>query len=298
MINAAEKGDVSAQYVLAIMYEGLSGGVVPDDKMAVGWYTKGAEGGSPEAQYKLATMYEHGYLVRKNEKEYIKWLRKSAENGHGRAQSDLGSNYFNGEGVKRNKAEAAEWYKKSALSGNSLGQFNLAIMYGTGDEVPEDLVESYALYSLSAEKEHEHNDPRPRQFMAKLKFKLGYDGMLIAEERADKIKKGIEENEDLQERIRFEKLVHTQLVEIGKFDEENSPIQFNGFSMVPPDRSRLFGPPLDFESYEETNFSYQTLVALLSNHSDKDVVMLVSLMNLNDIRINVCAAKSPSLSGM
>lgn len=58
----AEKGNVSAQYNLGLMYYDGQG-VTQDYVRAVEWYRKAAKQGDADAQYNLGKMYSHGQGV-------------------------------------------------------------------------------------------------------------------------------------------------------------------------------------------------------------------------------------------
>ena len=80
----AERGNVSAQYNLGLIYE--DGRVPKDDKQAMFWYRKAAEQGDAIAQRNLGVMYEDGQGVPKDDKQAVFWYRKAAEQGNARAQ--------------------------------------------------------------------------------------------------------------------------------------------------------------------------------------------------------------------
>lgn len=68
----AERGNVAAQYSVAVLYEkGL--GVTQDYAAAARWYAKAAEQGDAEAQYSIGVLYETGTGVTRNLEEAQKW---------------------------------------------------------------------------------------------------------------------------------------------------------------------------------------------------------------------------------
>ena len=65
LLQAANQGDVIAQYNLGALYD--SGEEVPQDYIqAFKWYKLAAEQGDESAQYNIATMYDEGQGVAQN----------------------------------------------------------------------------------------------------------------------------------------------------------------------------------------------------------------------------------------
>lgn len=107
------------------------------DKASVAILQKAAEKGDHTAQYNLALLLHEGKTLHKDDREAIKWLFKSANQGDSDAQNNLGVAYHNGEGVEKSDAEAFFWYQKSALQGNPAGQNNLGFAYHLGQGVKQ-----------------------------------------------------------------------------------------------------------------------------------------------------------------
>ena len=105
-------------------------------------FKNAAERGNVEAQYELGYCYYWGEGVEENKIEAVKWYRKAAEQGNVHAQNDLGVCYANGEGVEEDKAEAVKWYRKAAEQGYSDAQDNLGYCYANGEGVEENIVEA------------------------------------------------------------------------------------------------------------------------------------------------------------
>ena len=116
--QAAEQGDVNAQYSLGQIYR-KGEGVSRDYAKAVKWYRKAAEQGYADAQFKLGVMYHNGKGVPQDDAEAVKWYRKAAEQGNSYAQRNIGVMYHNGKGVKQDTTEAVKWYRKAAEQGNA-----------------------------------------------------------------------------------------------------------------------------------------------------------------------------------
>ena len=117
MRQAAEQGDVLAQFKLGLMYHG--GKDIPQDYTeAVKWYRKAAEQGFDEAQFILGVIYGHGKGAPFDNARAVKWYRKAAEQGHAKAQYNLGTMYANGKGVPVNYSEAYIWWSLAEANGD------------------------------------------------------------------------------------------------------------------------------------------------------------------------------------
>lgn len=147
--QAADRGDVEAQFDLGMMYkEGR--GVPRDERVAAMWFKKAARQGLVRAQVVLGEMYSEGVGVLKNDMEAVRWFRMAAKKGNASAQFNLGMSYANGEGVRKNERKAVLWYRKAAEQGYAAAQVGLAIMYWGGRGVPEDIVKAYMWANLAA----------------------------------------------------------------------------------------------------------------------------------------------------
>jgi len=153
LITAAEAGDASAQFDLAVMYD-EGEGLEQNDQEALVWYRKAAEQGHPAAQFNLALMYSSGQGVDKNEQEALVWYRKAAELGLAQAQFNLALMYENGQCVEQSNQEAVIWYRRAAEQQHAKSQFNLALLYDKGHGVEQNSQEALFWYSRAAEQQH------------------------------------------------------------------------------------------------------------------------------------------------
>jgi TPR repeat protein len=135
--QAAEQGDVEAQYKLGMMYRDGKG-VVQNCNQALEWLTKSAEQGHAKAQYSLGEMYALGWCVQQNYQEAFKWCEKAAKQGHAVAQYELGVVFRKGIGVTQDYQQAFRWTKKAAEKGYPEAQNNLGMMYHDGIGVTQD----------------------------------------------------------------------------------------------------------------------------------------------------------------
>jgi TPR repeat protein len=111
---------------------------------------RAAERGDASAQFKLALRYDVGQGVPQNSAEAVKWLRRAADQDFVKAQFNLGCMYDNGQGISQNHAEAAKWFRKAAEHGYASAQKNLGAKYGTGQGVPQNYIEAYVWSSVAA----------------------------------------------------------------------------------------------------------------------------------------------------
>ena len=171
-IQAAEKGDVEAQFMVGAYYA-LGLGVTVDGLKALEWVMKAAEQGHIEAKNLLFTIYENysnladqgdieaiynlgscyavGMGVEKDKKQAFEWYKKAAVKGHAEAQYCLGQYYRKGTCVEKDIDIAVEWYRKSADYGNVKAQFNLGSCYAEGMGVEKDKKQAFEWYKKAAE---------------------------------------------------------------------------------------------------------------------------------------------------
>jgi TPR repeat protein len=117
-LAAAQDGDVSSQFNVALMYErGI--GVIKDETEAVVWYTKAAEQGNAAAQFNLGVLYENGRGTPVDFSKAHAWYRKASVQGDALAIGNLGMLYVRGQGVKANKAAGVALLLMSATEDTS-----------------------------------------------------------------------------------------------------------------------------------------------------------------------------------
>ena len=110
-----DKGDVDAQFLLALMYSNGTG--VPQDyKEAVRLYRLAAAQGHAMAQSNLASMYSLGEGVIQDYKEAVRLYKLSAAQGEDRSKNLLGFSYLLGEGVAQDYVRAHMWFNLAASS--------------------------------------------------------------------------------------------------------------------------------------------------------------------------------------
>lgn len=117
-LQAAEQGNVSAQYNLGVVFQ-KGQGVERDYKKAAEWYLKAAEQGKAQAQFWLGFLYQNGMGVTKDYGSAFCWYLKAAEQGNVNAQCFLGALYYYGKGIAKDEYKAVSWLTKASEQGNT-----------------------------------------------------------------------------------------------------------------------------------------------------------------------------------
>lgn len=128
LIQASSNGDTNALIELG---KGFYGGSLKeiDWSFAALCFELAAERGDKSAQFMIANLYINGHGVPKSMTKAADWYKKIAEQGDLEAQYQLGLMYDSCEGIEENKKEAVYWYEKSAEQGKAEAQHNLALLY-------------------------------------------------------------------------------------------------------------------------------------------------------------------------
>lgn len=155
----AEAGNADAQARLAIAY--FNGkGVAKDEREALKWVQKSADGGSALGQLNLGNMYLNGGCgLKQDPSEAFKWFTKSAAQSHRGGQCMMGESYLFGQGVKKNEQEAAKWFALAANAGSPRAQGYYAYMLANGLGIERNLEEAL----MWCKKGAEADDPGAKQ---------------------------------------------------------------------------------------------------------------------------------------
>lgn len=112
----ARNGDTLSQRMLGFDYETGNassysrGRILKNEKQAIYWYTKAADGGDHKAGFFLARLYER----KKSLQEAIKWYTKSATQGDAEAAKRLSLVYEQGDlGQAVDTRKSAYWQRLS-----------------------------------------------------------------------------------------------------------------------------------------------------------------------------------------
>lgn len=158
LIEAADGGDVEAQYALAVVYEKGRGDIPKNLVQARKWYERAAEQGHTNSQNKLAVMYYHGMGgLQQDIKKAMALMERSAEKNNDGALMMLGQIYYNGDkGITIDRWKAAEYFEKSARLGNRIAQDYLGVMYYNGEGgLKQDKQKARLWYEQSAARDYD-----------------------------------------------------------------------------------------------------------------------------------------------
>ncbi|KAF9163994.1 hypothetical protein BGX21_001975 [Mortierella sp. AD011] len=132
---AANQGNIDACTILGQV--NLAGESEENDKEAVRWFLKAAEGGSAQAQARIGRMYYSGWGIEQNYTECHKFLMMAASQELPVAYLILGYLYRFGRGVPQDDCKATKWWLKAAEKGDMDGQYNVGFQYIMGQGVPK-----------------------------------------------------------------------------------------------------------------------------------------------------------------
>lgn len=151
-LAAAEKGSLTSQYLVGMMYE-EGKEVAQDYTEAVRWYLRAAMQGYTSAQCRMADLYEEGKGVPKDFSKSIRWYKKAAFAGDEDAMVTLGLIYENGKGTSKDHTKARAWFLKAAKQGYPRAQVRMALLYEDGKGPPQIVseVETVVWYKEAAD---------------------------------------------------------------------------------------------------------------------------------------------------
>ena len=109
--EAAEDGDLDAQYRLGRSYYFGDDGAPKDGEKAFYWFQKAAEGDSIAAQYYLGVCYSRSVGTEKDIARAVELFTAAADEGYAPAMTELGLCYELGQGVEMDKGRAVELYR-------------------------------------------------------------------------------------------------------------------------------------------------------------------------------------------
>lgn len=153
-LKAANQGDGLSQYILGILHD-EGKGVPRSLPEAINWYRKAATNGIPGAQFNLAVCYDRGEGVPVDKAEAMRWFQKAAEQGDAKAQSKLGLALITGSsGMQRNPTEAATWLRKAAYQSDAIAAFFLGRLYQEGEGVVKSDEDAATWFKRAADEGH------------------------------------------------------------------------------------------------------------------------------------------------
>lgn len=181
LIESAERGNVKAQYQLAMAYLEGKSGLRKNNAKALTWLKNAAINNHSDAQYLLGSFYYNGNPVQRDLKTAKFWLNKAAGAGVSQAKVLISAiDDFNKSSASRQKKAVStnDLFLASADKGDSEAQFKVGLMYLNGkDGFPKD--EQKALHWLS--KAATQNHTRAQFEMGMMYYKPGSDNNQEAE---------------------------------------------------------------------------------------------------------------------
>ena len=156
LLEAAEDGDLDAQYRVAMNYCNGTGGTQRDEALAFHWFTRAAEGDYIAAQYGLGMCFGRGIGTEKDPERAVQLFTQAAEQGYPPAMCELGLCYELGSGVEMDKERAAELYREAAEQDHAPSQCNLGFFYYRGIGVEQDYEEAAAWFAKAAPVSYTH----------------------------------------------------------------------------------------------------------------------------------------------
>jgi TPR repeat protein len=148
--TAAEGGEASAAYVLALAYKGGQG-VPANPKEYREWMGRAAAVHYPPAVSEFGIILIDGVGGPKKPEDGVTLIEGAATLGHVQAQQNMGVLYRQGNVVPKDGTRAAKWFELAALAGDAESQFQLARMKQRGEGIPQDPVYAREMYRRSAE---------------------------------------------------------------------------------------------------------------------------------------------------
>lgn len=128
--QAAEQGQIKAQYNLGLAYLYGLGGITADGDKAVEWLKKSAENGFRPAYFVLGWLYQVGEvdgnpIVTPDTSLATGYYEMAGELGHPQAQYFLSKMYATGNGVEPNDDTSLAWLRQSAKQGYNKAYYEL-----------------------------------------------------------------------------------------------------------------------------------------------------------------------------
>jgi TPR repeat protein len=116
----ATAGDPQSQYFLGVLYRNGDEGYEMNAEKSAYWFSQAAEKGNIAAQYQLGLLYLNGEGVEKDLQKGKLLLVQAAESGNVNAQYNLAVMYLEGLEVEQDKEYAIFWLQKAASQGHQI----------------------------------------------------------------------------------------------------------------------------------------------------------------------------------
>ncbi|CAM9933197.1 unnamed protein product, partial [Ectocarpus fasciculatus] len=153
--KAAENGHAGSQYMLAICYLNIDGGIARNCGEVERLLLLAANQDHVDAMYELGLLFRGHYKTgcRNHLCTYNRFrlYTLAADKGHTDAIYAQGLCYKNGQGVPEDSDKALIFFRRAALQGHCDAQFvaGLALQQASRDSEEEDAVEAVKMFSLA-----------------------------------------------------------------------------------------------------------------------------------------------------
>ena len=149
--QAAESGNILAEYSLGLIWREGRAGERPDPQQAKAWLAKAAGQGHAIAMYDLAILLRDTEGKGQELAGSFGWLKKAAALDDADSMAALGYAYEQGLGTQVDFTAAADWYGRAADHHQIDAMTNLGRLYEAGEGVPVDYDRAFALYRDAAD---------------------------------------------------------------------------------------------------------------------------------------------------
>ncbi|WP_261844447.1 SEL1-like repeat protein [Aliamphritea ceti] len=139
----------SAEYYYRLGLKHTRDGEEQDLVAARDAFRQAAEKGHVESQYLLALAYFNGQEGNASQSQGFYWLEQAAQGGQAEAQFRLGGRYLNGIGVAGEESWGVQWIARAADQGHAQAQYQLGVAYAAGLGWSADLVEAWSWLALA-----------------------------------------------------------------------------------------------------------------------------------------------------
>lgn len=154
LLEAAAAGEARAQGLVGKRYWNATGGVAKDDREAIAWFEKGANGGDALSQSNFAAMLLDGTPDSATVMQAIWCFRRAAANGFVIAQHNLGVILYYGEHGIQDVEEGLVWLERAAEEGYSNAAYHFGVACYQGEKRPRDLAAAWRWLEQAAGKGH------------------------------------------------------------------------------------------------------------------------------------------------
>ena len=144
--RAAQAGNLSAAYLLGVMYQ-KGAGVDANLAEARKWFEHAGSGGDRDALFNLGLVASAQHDAGAAASSF----RTAAEKGLARAQAAYGQALDSGQGAERDEKEALKWYRMAAEGGDAVGAYQYgAVLLRGGEGVEKDPAEAARWFQSAA----------------------------------------------------------------------------------------------------------------------------------------------------